>query len=444
MAPKPIGQTDWFGHAIDEMRSVCASMAPSSAEADAEAIRLIAARIRAASDTYYATLGRLYPEGEFHGESVTGSRHATMDAIRHMDDSASVGMQIADQISAISKILSQTQGSVADLDAQYSGNASSVARQVLQQSELATTMTDIYSNPVIGANGSLPEYTGVPLPQLGADFQPINTHPAGLNGSGSGSGDNSGLLGGVGGGNNPASAADAAGPGGPTGGQETFRGDPVEDKPLSLGDVGQTEPAQAGGSTPGPLNGAFGSPISGQANGAGATGAATNSARARPGTAGAGTGGAAGTGARGGGGLGAGGAGGVGAGADPKSLAARPVTTLATPTAGGGTMPGSGPTTSTRGGSPMGPAGGAGRGGGRDKDGEHRAASYLHTRENAEEIIGRLPLVGPPVLGDWARPGETGSVAVPGTGTNPQAGTPNANDPNDSNGPDNPDAPDRT
>ena len=439
MAPKPIGQTDWFGHAIDEMRSVCASMAPSSAEADAEAIRLIAARIRAASDTYYATLGRLYSEGEFHGESVTGSRHATMDAIRHMDDSASVGMQIADQISAISKILSQTQGSVADLDAQYSGNAASVARQVLQQSELATTMTDIYSNPVIGANGSLPEYTGVPLPQLGADFQPIDTHPAGLNASGSGSGDNSGLLGGVGGGNNMAGAPGPAGPGGPAAGQETFRGDPVADKPLSLGDVGQTEPAQAGGSTPGPLNGAFGSPVAGQANGAGTTGAATTSARTRPGTAGAGTGGGAGTGARGGGGLGAGG--GVSAGADPKSLAARPVTPLATPTAGGGPMPGSGPSTSTRGGSPMIPPGAAGRGAGRGKEGEHRAPSYLHTRENAEEIIGRLPLVGPPVLGDWARPGESGSATVPGTGTNSGAGSPDATDPD---GPDTPDTPDRT
>lgn len=434
MAPKPIGQTDWFGHAIDEMRSVCASMAPSSAEADAEAIRLIAARIRAASDTYYATLGLLYPDGEFHGESVTGSRHATMDAIRHMDDSASVGMQIADHISAISKILSQTQGSVADLDAQYSGNAAGVARQVLQQSELATTMTDMYSNPVIGANGSLPEYAGIPLPQLGADFQPINTHPAGLSGSGSGSGDNSGLLAGVGDGGNTAGAAGPAGPGGSTGGQETFRGDPAEDKPLSLDDAGQTEAAHAGGSTPGPLNGAFGSPIAGQANGAGATGAATNSARSRPGTAGAGTGGGVGTGARGGGGLGAGGAG--GAGADPKSLAARPVTPLATPTAGGGPMPGSGPTTSTRGGSPMIPPGAAGRGAGRDKEGEHRAPSYLHTRENAEEIIGRLPLVGPPVLGDWARPGGAGSAAVPGAGTNPEAGTPNAND---SDGPDTPD-----
>lgn len=436
MAPKPIGQTDWFGHAIDEMRSVCASMAPSSAEADAEAIRLIAARIRAASDTYYATLGRLYPEGEFHGESVTGSRHATMDAIRHMDNSASVGMQIADQISAISKILSQTQGSVADLDAQYIGNTASVARQVLQQSELATTMTDIYSNPVIGANGSLPEYTGVPLPQLGADFQPINTHPAGLSGSGSGTGDNSGLLAGVGDGDDTAGAAGPAGPGGPTGGQETFRGDPVEDKPLSLDDAGQTEAAHAGGSTPGPLNGAFGSPIAGQANGAGATGAATNSARSGPGTAGAGTGGGVGTGARGGGGLGAGGAGGVGT--DPKSLAARSVAPLATPTAGGGPMPGSGPTTSTRGGAPMIPPGAAGRGAGRDKEGEHRAPTYLHTRENAEEIIGRLPLVGPPVLGDWARPGEAGSAAVPGAGTNPETGPPNANDS------DTPDTPDRT
>jgi hypothetical protein len=41
------------------------------------------------------------------------------------------------------------------------------------------------------------------------------------------------------------------------------------------------------------------------------------------------------------------------------------------------------------------------------------APSYLHTRENAEEIIGRLPLVGPPVLGDWARPVDTSGTATP-------------------------------
>lgn len=60
----------------------------------------------------------------------------------------------------------------------------------------------------------------------------------------------------------------------------------------------------------------------------------------------------------------------------------------------------------------MGAPGAGGRGFGRDKDGEHRAPSYLHTRENAEEMIGRLPLVGPPVLGDWARPMDTSAADV--------------------------------
>ena len=132
---------------------------------------------------------------------------------------------------------------------------------------------------------------------------------------------------------------------------------------------------------------------------------------------------------------GAAGAGGIGGGADPKPLAARPVTPMSTPTAGVGPVPGAGPTTSTRGGSPMIPPGAAGRGAGRGKEGEHRAPSYLHTRENAEEIIGRLPLVGPPVLGDWARPVEAGSP-TPGAVTNPEAGRP---DVYDFDGPDTPD-----
>jgi hypothetical protein len=423
VAPKPIGQTDWFGHAIDEMRSVCASMEPSSAEADAEAIRLIAARIRLASDAYYTTLSYLYPEGEFHGESVTGSRYATMDAIRHMDDSASVGMKIADQISTISKILSQTQGSVADLDAQYSGNSASVARQVLQQAELAKTMVDVYSNPVIGANGSLPEYNGVPLPQLGADFQPVQTSSAGTGGGGSGNTDNSGLLGGVGGGNGPDGPGGPIDPNGPDAEQQAFGGDTTGDRPLSLGDSGQTTAANSDGSAPGPLNGAFGTPVTGQGSGVGSTSSAMNSAQSKLGTGASGSGGS-GTGGRGGGGSGGAG-GGVGAEANP--LARRSGTPLASPTAGGGQVPGSSPATSTRSGTPMVPPGGAGRGAGKDKDGEHRAPSYLHTRENAEEMIGRLPLVGPPVLGDWARPVDTSAADIT------TASTDNGSDRDDNN-----------
>jgi hypothetical protein len=72
------------------------------------------------------------------------------------------------------------------------------------------------------------------------------------------------------------------------------------------------------------------------------------------------------------------------------------------------------------------PPGAAGRGAGKDKDGEHRAPSYLHTRENAEEMIGRLPLVGPPVLGDWARPADT--TAAGGAPNGPDSSNNDSND----------------
>lgn len=407
MPPKSIGQTDWLGHAIDEMRRICATMEPSSAEADAEAIRLIASRISLAADTYHASLGGLYPEGEFHGESVTGSRQATLNGIRHVDDSASVGVQIADQISAISSILSSTKGSVADLDTAYK-DADSAAQRILQHRQLATTMTDVYSNPVIGANGSMPEYSSAPLPQLGADFQPIQTSMAGHGGGAGGPSDSSGLVGGLAGDGGRDGLGGPSGPGGSGAEQITYAGDPVGDKPLSLGTPGQTGTADAGGPSSGPLNGAFGSPVAGGPRGAGTTNAALKS----PGQAGSGLAGRGGGSSSGGGGRG-GGSGGIGgAGTEPSPLVRRPITPLATPTAGGVQPSGTGPATSTRGGSPMGGPGAGGRGAGRDKDGEHRAPSYLHTRENAEEMIGSLPLVGPPVLGDWAQPVDTSAADV--------------------------------
>ncbi|QHN22715.1 hypothetical protein GII30_15475 [Gordonia amarae] len=39
--------------------------------------------------------------------------------------------------------------------------------------------------------------------------------------------------------------------------------------------------------------------------------------------------------------------------------------------------------------------------GSRDGGGGHTVASYLRTRGNGEELVGSLPLVAPPVLGDW-------------------------------------------
>ncbi|WP_370181375.1 hypothetical protein [Rhodococcus wratislaviensis] len=99
----------------------------------------------------------------------------------------------------------------------------------------------------------------------------------------------------------------------------------------------------------------------------------------------------------GGGGLGVGGlGGGVGAGNRPGAVA-RPGTApgVAGVNAGGRAgagMRGTGP----MGGGMMGGAG-AGRGGGEDK--EHKTPDYLITLDNGNELIGKLPLVSPPVIG---------------------------------------------
>ena len=45
------------------------------------------------------------------------------------------------------------------------------------------------------------------------------------------------------------------------------------------------------------------------------------------------------------------------------------------------------------------PAGGGGRH--RADDKKHTPAIYMHSEQNGRDIVGDMPLVGPPVLGDW-------------------------------------------
>ncbi|MFW0796056.1 hypothetical protein AAFP30_19740 [Gordonia sp. CPCC 205515] len=77
-------------------------------------------------------------------------------------------------------------------------------------------------------------------------------------------------------------------------------------------------------------------------------------------------------------------------------LSALPVATVVGTTSGA-TVP-AGPVRSTVGPFGAGPHAGRERG----RDGRHTAASYLHTTDNGAQIVGALPLVGPPVIGGWA------------------------------------------
>ncbi|MFC0447881.1 hypothetical protein [Rhodococcus jostii] len=110
-------------------------------------------------------------------------------------------------------------------------------------------------------------------------------------------------------------------------------------------------------------------------------------------SAGAGSGGGAGVGGLGVGGLG----GGAGLGSRPGSGAspgAKPGTAgLAAGGRTGAGVRGTGP----MGGGMMGGGAGTGKGGGDDR--EHKTPDYLITLDNGNELIGRLPLVSPPVIG---------------------------------------------
>ena len=102
-------------------------------------------------------------------------------------------------------------------------------------------------------------------------------------------------------------------------------------------------------------------------------------------------------GSSGGGGPGVGGlVGGVGAGNQPGAMA-RPGTAPGVAGANAGGRAGAGMRgTGPMGGGMMGGAGGA-KGGGEDK--EHKTPDYLITLDNGNELIGKLPLVSPPVIG---------------------------------------------
>lgn len=99
------------------------------------------------------------------------------------------------------------------------------------------------------------------------------------------------------------------------------------------------------------------------------------------------------------GGPGSGGGGG-GGGVPSTPLRRLGVSTLGS-TSGPSTAP-SGQSSSNRGTtSPYAPHAGRSRTG---DDAKHKAASYLSTTRHGEEVVGTLPLVGPPVIGDWSAP----------------------------------------
>ncbi|MGC4963896.1 hypothetical protein [Gordonia sp. DT101] len=390
------GSTDWQ-LAIQQMLSRIASMEPGSAGADAAALQQ-------AIDAAIKATERLKDFGQdgLEGHAARGS--------------AERATRLATEITSGAKSVSGGVGALAT--AQGILAAAKVQEPFLQQMQkemeekpedaadimtrAASLMTSLYNGPMSSAAGQAPD--SIMNPTVGSAL--ISGSTANVVGGSGGGGGNSG--GGsthttVGGssdlgeyGNNGASTTAATPTDAGTAAQApTSKTETSGDKPLSLGN----DAASSGGGADDPDDLSRGGLGSANNSGSSAFPSGMMPAGGAAGATGAG-------GKVGGVGAGAGGSGAAG-GANAASAMSRrlsgamptPAPTSTTPASSTAPL-GAGP---GRAGGPMGGAPHGGRARGSD-DRSHKAAHYLHTQENGAELVGSLPLVGPPVIGDWSPP----------------------------------------
>ena len=389
------GNTNWFV-AIQQILSRLESMGPESAAADAQALaQAISAAHEAAQHLY-----------RFGGDGLQGvAASSSEDAARQISSdivSAAANAQpgIDALVNAQSVLLaSQAQrGSLMELQGELLNPLGDAFGAMTRAGLL---MTETYNGPMSSAGDGL-GLAGT----TGADGLLAGTGAGGSAGGAGSSGGSSAAA------RSSAAAATDLGDYGsqsakqptapPSGGTSA---DPVPqadsakagDSPLSLGEGS----GNGGGGGDGPdslTRGGLGSPDSSSST-------VSPAAMMMPGSAAAGAGGAKLAGSGGAGGSSAGGSSGS-SGANPAALSRRlsAAVPTAAPTSGTSattTPVGAGP--SRAGAAPMGAPHGGGRGRG-SNDTEHKSAHYLHTTDNGAEIVGTLPLVGPPVIGDWAPP----------------------------------------
>ncbi|MXP22486.1 hypothetical protein GIY30_14160 [Gordonia sp. HNM0687] len=384
------GNTNWFV-AIQQILSRLESMGPESAAADAQAL----------------------------AQAITGANEAAQSLFRFGGDSlqgvaASSSEDAARQIS--SEIVSAAAKAQPGIDALVNAQSVLLASQA-QRGPLMELQGELM-NPLGDAFGAM---TRAGLLMTETYNGPMSSAGDGLGPAGMVGGE--GLLAGTGGGGSGGSSGTSAAarssaaaatdmgdygappattpttpPAGGTSAEPATSAGATAggDTPLSLGEASST--GGGGGEGLDSLSrGGLGSPDSSSST-------VSPAAMMMPGSAAAGAGGAklAGGGA---GGSSAGGSGGS-SGANPSALSRRLSAALPGAVApASGTPPttpvGAGP--SRAGAAPMGAPHGGGRGRG-SNDTEHKSAHYLHTTDNGAEIVGTLPLVGPPVIGDWAPP----------------------------------------
>lgn len=397
-------RTQWAGMSIDEILDVLSTMEPGRASGDVETILKAIESVRRAAERMHAMFGDGML-GMASDAALEAGRSLSADLTSTSDTATRIGVALTSATGILGSARGQ-EGRLRELQQHIRDNPEDAA-SVRHEADRA--MTGVYSSPMIGLQHALPH------------------DPTGANG----------VTGGLGG----AGTGGSAGPGGS--GSDAARGQ--AGNTVDAGDFGRPAssgvpvPAVAGG--PPPSGGGPGSsttpagpagPPSGPAGrgtpdgsdglirGGRATpestprGAATSGSRrtaGADGTAEAGSRGSA---------SGSGAESGTPAsttdmpsfltpGAVPPPLSASPAPpTPATPTPSTPTAatPASaspaGPVGQRPAGTPLAGMPGGGRRPGADDD-RHRAAPYLHNREHGAEIVGDMPLVGPPVIGDWIR-----------------------------------------
>ncbi|MGC4934107.1 hypothetical protein ACLQ3C_10535 [Gordonia sp. DT30] len=420
------GLTPWETMSIVEILGIIASMDEGSAHGDAQAVLTAIDSVEAIARTLQTGFSA---DGVLMGRAAQGAVDAAQRLGAEMSQSAGEARTGAGALSEAAGILGAAHGQepLLRLYQQRLQDHPEDAAQV--RSQVRGIMSGTYGTPMVTAAAALPE----PAHPVGDDAFGAAS-PGGFGGGGPGGG------GAAPSGAHPQSAAltdiDGTGPGGgPPGGPGGGGDVPVAPAPNAAVPAGAQVPT-TGGPNPGPPGPGGGDPS--RLN-RGGLGAPVGTVPATP---------AGGRGRGAGDGTGSPGSPGSPGSNLPEGVIGLPPTTFA-PSATivsspGPGVPGGPPTGTPAGGARPAPAPGPGGAGPHSRDTRHRPAHYLQDGENGREIVGDLPLVGPPVIGDWspqALPTTVddsgfGAVAVPASGREPvpavddgQTGSPQSDPP---------------
>ncbi|QTI71200.1 hypothetical protein [Gordonia polyisoprenivorans] len=379
--PADCGSTDWGSMSITEILTIISSMKQGAAQGDADAVLVAIEKVEGIA---HALLNGFTDDGVLMGQAARGAVDAALRLGGEMSASVADARGSAAAMTEAAGILGATHGQKPLLEAYRTRLQDHPEDAAAVRSQVRSIMRGTYGGPIVGAAAALPSPVG-----------PIGTDSYAGVGGGSGSADGASPSGSGPSGQQSASLIDVddtgpAGPGGgpdgggPTGGDTPTTAVPAAGPASTTGGGGGSGPSGSGGGGNNPsalTRGGLGSPV---------TPGAAVPATGR-GTAGGSEGATAG-----------------GAGL-PEGVISLPPTAFAPPATLAGT-PGAGAAGAGTPGSPgggmrptTGPGAGPGAAGGaRSRDTRHRPPHYLNDGENGREIVGELPLVGPPVIGDWS------------------------------------------